>query len=469
MKKLIKHILKESSIQSRLLDVIVEDGIFDAADMVGGIDNLKRIFKDNSKIIDRINALEGKLLMTLTFDNGRHVTLPFKVEVIGKQTTSRGNSWPSVNVKYDRNKFNDFENRQIESFILDAEDQGAYEPFLDNYEKFQTDYAVQIEQINGKVAYTNEYVRPKYDIIRDIEDKLTELNSHSNKSEDTHKEEETEGAGGYEAPAFEMEPDHVHFKHLYNESEITEKCWKGYTQKGMKTMFGKKYPNCVKMKKKKSLKESIKNVLDEEIGKKYAKPTEKINKLVYNWLDGYFDGSQMYVNEVWKDHRFDFEFCKGGKEIASASFEFNDESPDWGDRDARPLSERNFESSSMYVYPTLLDEVQMDIPIRRNYLKYLIEEWFEDMQLEKIQNILKRNDLSIDKVHEITYESQPICVPPVEKPEDVSMDDMIEYVMDNTLFSREDLESHEDDQPGWIERIYLSKLRDEEKKRLGDN
>ena len=35
-----------------------------------------------------------------------------------------------------------------------------------------------------------------------------------------------------------------------NESEITERCWKGYTQKGMKTMFGKKYPNCVKIKKK---------------------------------------------------------------------------------------------------------------------------------------------------------------------------------------------------------------------------
>jgi hypothetical protein len=30
------------------------------------------------------------------------------------------------------------------------------------------------------------------------------------------------------------------------EGEITEKCWKGYTQKGMKTMFGKRYPNCVK-------------------------------------------------------------------------------------------------------------------------------------------------------------------------------------------------------------------------------
>ena len=34
-----------------------------------------------------------------------------------------------------------------------------------------------------------------------------------------------------------------------NESELTERCWKGYTQKGMKTMFGKRYPNCVKIKK----------------------------------------------------------------------------------------------------------------------------------------------------------------------------------------------------------------------------
>ena len=31
--------------------------------------------------------------------------------------------------------------------------------------------------------------------------------------------------------------------------ELTEKCWAGYTQKGMKTMFGKRYPNCVKKKK----------------------------------------------------------------------------------------------------------------------------------------------------------------------------------------------------------------------------
>ena len=30
---------------------------------------------------------------------------------------------------------------------------------------------------------------------------------------------------------------------------LDEKCWKGYKKKGMKTMFGKRYPNCVKVKK----------------------------------------------------------------------------------------------------------------------------------------------------------------------------------------------------------------------------
>jgi hypothetical protein len=38
-------------------------------------------------------------------------------------------------------------------------------------------------------------------------------------------------------------------KDIDEEMELNEKCWPGYTQKGMKTMFGKRYPNCVKKKK----------------------------------------------------------------------------------------------------------------------------------------------------------------------------------------------------------------------------
>ena len=44
------------------------------------------------------------------------------------------------------------------------------------------------------------------------------------------------------------DPYMCHKCHTDNKPQLNEKCWKGYTQKGMKTMFGKKYPNCVKNK-----------------------------------------------------------------------------------------------------------------------------------------------------------------------------------------------------------------------------
>ena len=40
-------------------------------------------------------------------------------------------------------------------------------------------------------------------------------------------------------------------KEEHSEWRIDEKCWPGYEKKGMKTMFGKRYPNCVKKTKKK--------------------------------------------------------------------------------------------------------------------------------------------------------------------------------------------------------------------------
>jgi uncharacterized membrane protein (UPF0127 family) len=41
------------------------------------------------------------------------------------------------------------------------------------------------------------------------------------------------------------------YDHYDWRAELTEKCWPGYEKKGMKTMFGKRYPNCVKKSKKK--------------------------------------------------------------------------------------------------------------------------------------------------------------------------------------------------------------------------
>ena len=55
----------------------------------------------------------------------------------------------------------------------------------------------------------------------------------------------------------------------YEVEVLDEKCWKGYEKKGMKTMFGKRYPNCVK-------KEEV-EVVDEKtrVFERLSKPVEE--------------------------------------------------------------------------------------------------------------------------------------------------------------------------------------------------
>ena len=64
-----------------------------------------------------------------------------------------------------------------------------------------------------------------------------------------------------EAAVREKELALAHTVHKKIGNVIGEACWKGYEKKGMKTMFGKRYPNCVKKKRK--LRETMEQLSEE--------------------------------------------------------------------------------------------------------------------------------------------------------------------------------------------------------------
>ena len=136
------------------------------------------------------------------------------------------------------------------------------------------------------------------------------------------------------------------------------------------------------------MKYTIRRILKEEINKKFPKPNEKIDKSIYNWLTLYFKNTEIYKEEYWKYHGFRYSFCKNGREIADLRVVFGDNSPDWGPRDKRPTSERSVKEIMLYIYPSLVDMMRDIFPVRKNYLIYLIEEWFEDTKLYEIQQEL---------------------------------------------------------------------------------
>ena len=59
MRELIRHILNESRLQQELKQVIKDGNIFDALKMVGGADNLRTIFKNDSEFSQIFNELTG--------------------------------------------------------------------------------------------------------------------------------------------------------------------------------------------------------------------------------------------------------------------------------------------------------------------------------------------------------------------------------------------------------------------------
>jgi hypothetical protein len=83
------------------------------------------------------------------------------------------------------------------------------------------------------------------------------------------------------------------------EGELTERCWKGYTQKGMKTMFGKRYPNCVKKTKHEDI-NRIKKLMDIDEGEVLTEKLMEIDDDVDYIYDTYFRAD---LDRVWANNK----------------------------------------------------------------------------------------------------------------------------------------------------------------------
>ena len=120
----------------------------------------------------------------------------------------------------------DLEIRKVIRVVMNdkyLEDYVHYDSFVDDVVSDVTDYF--FDENNIMVGDDNNYSlhREFYDYIKDEYESMIVKYYRNNTKGDEDE--------------------------LYENIELTERCWKGYTQKGMKTMFGKRYPNCVKIKK----------------------------------------------------------------------------------------------------------------------------------------------------------------------------------------------------------------------------
>ena len=132
--------------------------------------------------------------------------------------------------------------------LIFVDNDGEFISIIDGHHRAQKAVRKELETIKAKVIPINSL--PK---------NIRKVFSHMGRQEDMKEGELTEKwSEKYKKtincnnPKGFSQRAHCQGKRKHSEmkeGELTERCWAGYTQKGMKTMFGKRYPNCVKKTK----------------------------------------------------------------------------------------------------------------------------------------------------------------------------------------------------------------------------
>jgi hypothetical protein len=154
MRHIIKKILKEETKgnNSDIINLIKTDGLFYVAKLVGGLDNLKGIFKGDTEMVERIENQKGLVKVSWTPDgDDPSIVLPFKTIDAGWNRWM-SNSWPIINISYNENRLTEDENYKFKDFLYDSfNNEGSAKVIkLDSNESRMVKNYVQLGEINGK-------------------------------------------------------------------------------------------------------------------------------------------------------------------------------------------------------------------------------------------------------------------------------------------------------------------------------
>lgn len=173
MRELIRHILHESSALSKIVNVVKDEGIFAAAELVGGIKNLEKMLKPFPELTEMFDSLKGKMNL-IYHSNKEFIEFPVRFEIVGvKKNTWNTNSWPIVNLIYDDSNFDEDEKELFEQFVYNTIGDlniGNVDIKPEARDMYKDGYYMQIDFLNGKnlenldhdVEYFDEDIKHLY-------------------------------------------------------------------------------------------------------------------------------------------------------------------------------------------------------------------------------------------------------------------------------------------------------------------
>ena len=198
------------------------------------------------------------------------------------------------------------------------------------------------------------------------------------------------------------------------------------------------------------MRDIIKKVLKEEDERRrYIKSTDSLRKVITLFLDDYIEDGNRIIGKKSRNYGdLREDWCVKGKEVITAIYYYED---------------GKFYSGTLMVSITLVEKIMKIFNTRKNFVMNIIEEWYEDTMIPKFEQIVGETGFYFDDVD--LFNGDQDCIPEPVKPEDITDEEMIEFIVSNTLYRRDEvinqIESGERD----LEDFYLDIVHTVENKK----
>jgi len=190
-------------------------------------------------------------------------------------------------------------------------------------------------------------------------------------------------------------------------------------------------------------------IITEQQYRKLNKSSESISNAIIKYMNQYISKGKRKINRKSRSYgNLGEDWCIDGKETISAYYTFDND---------------KFDKGQLSVSRNLVELLSDLLSIRKSYVLNTIAEWYEETMVPKFEEIVGESGLSIDDIW--TPERDNNCVPEPEKPEGITDEEMIDYIVKNTLYNKEEvinkINSGED-----IEELYLHIVDIQNRKRI---
>jgi hypothetical protein len=197
------------------------------------------------------------------------------------------------------------------------------------------------------------------------------------------------------------------------------------------------------------MKELIKKILREEVQRRFVKSNQNIERTIVRVMDDLISESTRILIPPDENYgNYEEQWCRGGKVVLEARYYFNSEDED--------ETEEKFFAGDLYVNKNEIDFLSKILQIRKAYILNVITEWYDENYTTKFGQETGHPELEIDETHET--DSVHKCYQMIDV-DNISREDMIDYLDKETLHRRNELEKLSDNElKSKYRSVYNSRL-----------